>query len=109
MFRRSVSQSALDGLAQLRNEGISELYATKKPVDDGAFAQWKSPYQEWTKRLLAFVKADFPQADFLSLEYLGVLEGRAFSGVYNDEHNDLKGHLAKRIEIVEQILASYRG
>jgi hypothetical protein len=109
LLRRSVPQSVLDELARLRNEGIRELFAASRPKDDDEFADWKRRYQDWTGRLLNFVKINFPEADFLSLEYLGILEGRGFTNVYNAEHDAMKGHPAKRIEIIEQILASYRG
>ncbi len=109
LFKRSVSQSTLDELARLRNQGIKELYAAKRPANDLEFADWTKRYQEWTERLLRFVEANFPEADFLSVEFLGVLDGRFFSSIYNEQHNNLKGQLAKRIEIIEGILASYRG
>ena len=108
LFRRSVSQSALDELARLRNQGIKELYACAAPKNDDEFKDWKRKYKQWHDRLFSHVKANFPEADYLSLEYLGLLEGRSFSNVYNGEHETLKGHLAKRIEIIEQILAGYR-
>jgi hypothetical protein len=108
LLKKAVSQSALDGLARLRNQAISELYSTGPLADEAAFVEWNRKYDEWLKNLLAHVKQNFPEADFLSIEFIGVVPPMKFPWRFSPAHNRLLSHLVRRFEILEGMLASYR-
>jgi len=108
LFKRSVSQTALDRLAELRNEGISNVYVVQ-PKTDAEFNDWKYKYKEWEGKILDHIKTNFPKADYLTALHLGVVLNANFPALrYNDEHERLLMFFAKRLQTVEAILTSYR-
>lgn len=106
LFRRSVSQSALDGLAELRSEGVG-LYASRV-TDDGELAQWQTNLNNWNERLWDFAKANFPKADYLSIKNMGKVQNAHFVQAVNESHNIELMRLARRLDILDQIISSYR-
>ncbi len=108
LFKRAVSQTVLDDLAKLRNEGIDDVY-TIRPTSDSDFDDWKQKYKIWENQILEYIKNHFPKADFLTAQHLGVVHDVRFPSLrYNDEHERLLMFFAKRLEIIEAILMSYR-
>ena len=108
LFKRSVSQVALDRLAEIRNEGIDNVY-TVRPKTDAEFDDWKRKYKKWEDTILNHIKTNFPRADYLTAQHLGVVLNANFPTLkYNDEHERLLMFFAKRLQTVEAILTSYR-
>jgi len=62
LFKKNVSQTALDRLAELRNEGIDTVYAVRITSEKG-FQKWKETKRVWETRLREYIKNNFPRAD----------------------------------------------
>ena len=108
LFKKSVSQSALDGLARLRSEGINNVY-TMKVSNSSDLTEWRRRYKDWEQRVLEHVKRNFPESDLLSLQDLGLVIPIDFPGIQFDaDHQTQLSFFAKRVGIIEQLLTSYR-
>lgn len=107
LFKKNVSQSALDRLAELRNEGIDTVYAV--PIKDEAhFQAWKNTKKDWEKGLRDYVEKNFPRSDFLFASHLGVVPLQNNSNAFNIEHLRELCFVVRQLDIIEQILNSYR-
>ncbi len=107
LFKKNVSQSALDKLAKLRNEGIDTVYAVKISSEQ-EFAAWKRTKEEWEKKLRGHIEKNFPKADYLFASHLGVVPMHQINIAFNNEHLRELCFVIRQIDIVEQILNSYR-
>jgi len=107
LFRKNVSQAALDKLAELRNKGIDTAYAVS--VKNGSeLTDWIKKKEEWMNEIRRHVKNNFPQADYLFVSHLGVVGIRNVDLAFNDIHRRELCFVVRQLEIVEQILNSYR-
>jgi len=107
LFKKNVSQLALDGLAELRNEGIDTVYAiiiTNKQD----FQKWKATKKDWQTRLREYVKRNFPKADYLYASHLGIVPLFQMETAFNNEHLRELCFVSRQMDIIEQILNSYR-
>ncbi len=107
LFKKSVSQSALDRLAEIRNEGIDTVYATT-PSSEEIFQSWKIVKSNWEKKLREHVKKNFPRADYLFVSHLGVVPVQNNLNVFSVDHWRELNFVVRQLEIVEQVLNSYR-
>lgn len=105
--KNRIPQKHLDKLSELRSRGINELYS-RQLTGDEEFQEWKSALKTWEKDLLSHVMNHFPQADYLSVRDLGLIEGRYFDQGLDGNHNKLLAYLSKRLSIIEGLLATYR-
>jgi hypothetical protein len=107
LFKKNVSQSALDTLAELRNEGIDTVYAVKISSQQ-EFDNWKLKKQAWEEKLRTYIKNNFPKADYLYASHLGVVPFQNFMNAFNDEHLREVCFVIRQMDIIEQILNNYR-
>lgn len=107
LFKKAVPQLAIDGLAELRNEGIDTVYAVKVS-NQQEFDNWKCIKQAWEEKLRTYIKNNFPKADYLYASHLGVVPLQNFMNAYSDEHLREVCFVIRQMDIVEQILNSYR-
>ncbi len=104
---RKPTQGALDRLAELRNEGIDTVYAPKVKNEQD-FEKWKRTKQDWESRIRGFIEQNFPRADYLFASDLGVVHLQGIEQAFNEEHLRELCFVIRQIDIVEQILNSYR-
>ncbi len=102
-----VKQGALDALTELRTEGIDEVWA-KSPTSDQQLTEWDLRRKDWERRVLELVETRFPRADFLNVASLGEVTPSAYGHAYNVGHARLLSYVARRLEVIESMLASYR-
>ncbi len=107
LFKKNVSQSALDKLAEIRNEGIDTLYAVL-PSSEEIFRQWKIVKGNWEKKLREHVKKNFPKSDYLFVSHLGVVPVHNNLDLFSVEHWRELNFVIRQLEMVEQLLNSYR-
>lgn len=107
LFKKNVSQSAVDRLAEIRNEGIDTVYAVTIK-DETHLETWKKTKQEWMERLRAHIKNNFPRADYLYASHLGVVPMQNNLNAFNNAHLLELCFVVRQMEIVERILDSYR-
>ena len=107
LFKKNVPQSAIDRLAELRNEGIDTVYAVQIK-DDSHFQSWKQTKDQWMKRLRDHIERTFPRADYLFASHLGVVPFQNNMNAYNGDHLRELCFVVRQMDIVEQILNSYR-
>ena len=107
LFRKSVSQFALDELAALRNEGIETVY-TVRVSNEQEFTNWKSTKADWEKKLRAHIENNFPKADYLLASHLGVVPLQHMEIALNTEHLRELCYVMRQLEIIEQMITSYR-
>lgn len=103
-----IPQSALNELALLRQRAITDLYSAAKPENDEKYENWKNNLDQWHQELLTYVEKYFPKSDLFTLQSIGPIMAVHYSQAYNCEHDNLLSRLAKRIEHIEGMLASYR-
>jgi len=108
LFKKNVSQLALDGLAELRNEGIDKVYAIIITNEED-FQKWKEMKKDWVTRIREYVKNNFPKADYLYASHLGVITRFQMETAFNNEHLRELWFVIRQMDIIEQILNSYRG
>lgn len=107
LFKRSVSQSAVDRLAELRNEGIDTVYA--KPVMDASeLTAWLATKKAWEEKVRNHVRDHFPKSDYLYASHLGAVKEYFSIGALNQEHLKELYFVIRQLEIVEELLNSYR-
>jgi hypothetical protein len=107
LFKKHVPQAVADTLAELRNEGIDTVYAV--PINDDAhFLRWKQTKDKWMKKLRDHIEKTFPRADYLFASHLGVVPLQNNLAAYNGEHLRELCFVVRQMDIVEQILNSYR-
>jgi hypothetical protein len=104
---RKPTQTALDKLAELRNEGIDTVYAVRVSNEQD-FKNWKRIKQEWEIRIRGFIEQNFPRADYLFASHLGVVHLRPIEQAFNEEHLRELSFVIRQMDIIEQILTSYR-
>ena len=102
-----VKQGALDALSELRTEGIDEVWA-KSPTSDQQLTEWDLRRKDWERRVLELVETRFQRADFLNVASLGEVTPSAYGHAYNVGHARLLSYVARRLEVIESMLASYR-
>jgi len=109
LFKRAISQSSLDGIAELRAHGVNTIL-TFRPTNDTEFAKWMELYEKWESDVKSYLANNFPAADQSSFNNLGIVEVRQLdsSFIYNLEHNRKLIFLAKQITILETLLDGYR-
>lgn len=107
LFKRNVPQSAIDRLAELRNEGIDTVYAVAIK-DDTHFRAWKQTKDQWMQKLRDHIEVTFPRADYLFASHLGVVPFQNNLYAYNGDHLRELCFVVRQMDIVEQILNSYR-
>lgn len=107
LFKKNVPQSAVDRLAEIRNEGIDTVYAVSIK-DESHFQAWKQAKEEWIKRLRDHIKKNFPRADYLYASHLGVVPLQNNLNAFNVEHLRELCFVVRQMDIIEQILNSYR-
>ena len=108
LFKKGVSQRALNMLAKLRNEGIEKVYNMKVSNEDD-LTEWKKRHKGWEGRVLTHVKDNFPESDCLRLSHLGLVIPMDFPGIqFNGDHQNQLSFFAKRTQIIEELLNSYR-
>lgn len=107
IFKKTVSQTAIDGLALLRKEGINTVYAVVITDKEG-FQKWNQTKQEWETRLREHLEKNFPKADFLFASELGVVDFRSVNLAFSEEHQRELCYVIRQLDIIEQILNSYR-
>ncbi len=107
LSRRKVSQSALDKLSELREEGINAVYAA--PVrSEIQFSEWKTKKTEWEKKIRNHIKNSFPKSDYLFASSLGAVPLQNNLTAFSNEHTWELSYVVRQLDIVEQILNSYR-
>lgn len=108
LSRRKVSQSALDRLSELREEGINTVYAA--PVrNEVEFNDWKIKKTEWENKIRGHIKDRFPKSDYVFARNLGSVPLQNNLAALNPEHTWQLSYVVRQLDIVEQILNSYRG
>ena len=107
LFKKNVSQIALDRLAELRNEGIDTVYAVRIS-NDSDFQKWKQTKTNWETKLREHVKGSFPKADYLYASHLGIVPLVQMETAFNKEHLRELCFVSRQMDIVEQILNSSR-
>ncbi len=107
LSRRKISQSALDRLSELRQEGINTIYAVPIKTED-QFKDWKIKKSIWEKKVRDHIKNTFPKADYLFASNLGVVPFQNNVAAFNNEHLLEMCFVIRQMDIVEQILNSYR-
>ena len=107
LFKKNVSQTALDRLAELRNEGIDTVYAVLI-TSEKDFQKWKETKRDWETRLREYIKNNFPRADYLYASHLGIVPLFQMETAFNNEHLRELCFVSRQMDIVEQILNSYR-
>ena len=108
LFKKGVSQRALNILARLRNEGIDDIY-TMKVSNQKDLTEWKMKQKDWEGRMLTHVKNNFPESDYLRLSHLGLVMPMNFPGIQFDaDHQNQLSFFVNRIQIIEELLNSYR-
>lgn len=107
LFKRNVSQVALDRLAELRNEGIDTVYAVRI-TNENDFQKWKQTKTNWETRLREHVRNNFPKADYLYASHLGIVPLVHMETAFNSEHLRELCFVSRQMDIIEQILNSYR-
>lgn len=107
LFRKNVSQAALDKLAELRNKGIDTVYAVGIKNDDD-LNEWIKTKDDWMDQLRGHVQGSFPHADYLFVSHLGVVNSRTVDVAFNEKHRRELCYVIRQMDIVEQILNSYR-
>jgi hypothetical protein len=107
LFKRNVSQTALDRLAELRNEGIDTVYAVLI-TSETDFQKWKDTKRDWETRLREYIKNNFPRADYLYASHLGIVPLFKMETAFNNEHLRELCFVSRQMDIIEQILNSYR-
>jgi hypothetical protein len=100
-------QERLDELARFRSEGIVDIYS--KTPTSANFANWEKSFQDWEKRLMNYLKGNFPFAVYELLEDLGEIPGKQFVHLSQDPtiqglHLHYLRMLAKILEILEEII-----
>jgi glucan phosphoethanolaminetransferase (alkaline phosphatase superfamily) len=70
LFRKSVSQFALDGLAALRNEGLDTVYSVRVSNKE-ELESWKRTKSDWEHKVRAYIQKNFPKADYLFASHMG--------------------------------------
>ena len=107
--RTMIPQQAIDELAQLRADGINEIFA-KKPTDATDLGRWESKYNAWQERVKKHLEANFTRADFLRFLNLGRVEILPFdqSMIFSSDHLRLVRLMSKQLDIIEEFLATYR-
>lgn len=108
LSRKKVPQAALARLAELRNEGIDTVYAVHV-TNDQQFQEWKRTKQEWEQKLRGYIEKNFPKSDYLFASHLGAVKEHVIGRFFNGEHLNEINFVIRQLEIVEQILNSYRG
>ena len=107
--RTMIPQHAIDELAQLRADGINEIFAVK-PKDATDFGRWEFQYNDWQDKVKKHLEANFTKADFLRFLNLGRVELLPFadSMIFSPDHLRLIRFMAKQLDIIEEFLATYR-
>lgn len=107
LFKKNVPQSAIDKLAELRNEGIDTVYAARIE-DESHLKTWKQTKSDWEQKLRDHIEKSFPRADYLYASHLGVVPFQNNLNAFNGEHLRELCFVVRQMDIVEQILNSYR-
>lgn len=107
LFKKNVSQAALDRLAELRNDGIDTVYAVRIS-NDSDFQKWKQTKTNWETKIREHVRDNFPKADYLYASHLGIVPLVHMETAFNSEHLREQCFVSRQMDIVEQILNSYR-
>jgi hypothetical protein len=107
LFRRNVPQIALDRLAELRNEGIDNVYAVRIANEDD-LRRWKQQKTNWETMVREHIRSHFPRADYLYASHLGIVPLVHMEAAFNNEHLRELCFVSRQMDIIEQLLNSYR-
>lgn len=101
----SLRQSAIDDLAEDLSWAIHHLL-NRRVTNDAQLAQLESDYNDWCVRVSKKLenRAFFTRADQLHFERLGSIPAVGFSGVFNERHNTLKGHLSLKFDRLRDLI-----
>jgi hypothetical protein len=100
-------QTRIDRLAKFRNEVINSLYAgTPKRKK---FKSWENNFHTWEKKLIKYLKANFPYAVFEMFEDQGMIPSIDFEHLSQDKrirkkHRSYLRRIAKHLKILEMLI-----
>jgi hypothetical protein len=81
----SVAQSAVNALAELRAEAVTEIL--NRPIStDEEFAALAAYVNDWSKRVEEILQKNFSRAEELNFSRLGAVPNVMFSHAYNEAH-----------------------
>ena len=106
VFRRSIPQAVIDELAELRSRAIHDIL-NARVQNDVDFAAWTGVDEQWTNDVLAVLRENFPRAEVLGFQRLGIIAPVAFAHSFNNEHAHKLAMFSRRLSILEDLIRRY--
>ncbi len=103
-YRRRATR--VNELARLRAEAITDIL-NGHVQSDADLASWQQQSDDWLRRVENHLKAHFEEADYLAFHLLGVIRTELWDHAYNVEHARQLNFLARRLAILEELIARY--
>jgi hypothetical protein len=100
---RSVPQSVVDALAELRKTAVDKIL-NSRVTNPQEFRAWEEEQSAWPQSVIDLLEEHFSKAEVLGFQSLGVIEPATFPHAFNNEHNYKLSKLAKRLSVLEDII-----